>query len=293
MSNDFEDQGEEFEGQENQQLSAREQAFLNMVHQRKVVMEAAKNGTLSCMPGADGYADTQPAKNMVSGKLYHGADLLFIKEHQKENGFPTGEYIPIGMLNSAKQDIPDLYIRKGERGVSINLSEKIGEKEYDRNVRLFNVAQVNKPAALKQWVEQQHQKEREEYIEYGRTQYGSKWQPPEPKQKDAGPDVICTSTEPAKYLGQYLAAVSLGSKFKVSPEQAAEFAKNMEAVVYEKVGVSQKTGDPVTNPFSLAKISNEANQHCKDAIKDARIEAQKLEQPEQKLEQQQSRGVSR
>ena len=289
MSDNFEGQLDEFQ---NQQLSPKEQAFLNMVHQRKVITEAMKNGTLSCLPGKDGYADTSPALNLVSGKVYHGANLLYLKEHQKENGFPTGEYITAGMFDKARKDNPDLYIRKGEQGVSIYFSEKNEEsgKYEDKSVRLFNVAQTNKPWELKAWAEQQQQKEQEKYIEYMRTQYGDKWQPPEAKQKEAGPDVVCTSTEPAKYLGQYLAAVSMGSKFKASPEQVSEFSRNMEESLYEKVGVSAKSGQPVTNPFKLSKISNEASQHCRETIKAVRMETQKMEQPGQKLEQQQSRG---
>jgi hypothetical protein len=293
MSDNFENE----ELEEKKDLSPDERAFLNAINQRKVIMEALKNGTLSCLPGADGYADTQPAVNMVSENVYHGVNLLQLKEHQKENGFPTGEYITAGMFDKAKQDRPSLYIRKGEKGVSIHFSEKKetldanGKPEYEnKSVRLFNVAQASNPNALKNWVAQEKILERQEYTEYMRSHYGEKWQPPVQKPKEPGPEVTCTSTEPAKYLGQYLAAVSMGGKFKVSPEQAAEFTKNMETAVYEKVGVSKKTGEEITNPFKLSRISNEASQHCKDTIRDARIEAKKIEQPEQKLEQQQSRG---
>jgi len=123
-----------------------------------------------------------------------------------------------------------------------------------------------------------------------RRQYGEKWQPPEARQEKAAPEIACTSTEPAKYLGQYFAAVSLGGKFKATSEQAAQFAQKMEESLYEKIGVSQKTGEAITNPFKLSKICNEASQHCKETIKGVRMEARKAEQPEQKLEQQLQRG---
>ena len=150
--------------------------------------------------------------------------------------------------------------------------------------------QANKPWELKAWVEQNRQKEQKEYVEFMRTHYGEKWQPPEAKQKEAGPEIVCTSTDPAKYLGQYFAAVSMGGKFKASAEQAAQFAQKMEEALYEKVGINQRTGEPYSNPFKLSKICNEASQHCKETIKEHRMEARKQEQPEQKLEQQLSRG---
>ena len=273
------------------QLTSKEKAFLTLMHQRKVIMDALKNGSLSCLPGVDGYADTEPALNLVSEKKYHGTNMLFLKEHQKENKFPTAEYLTPASLDLMRKEKPDLYIRKGEHAVSLFVGEKneaIGEWE-DKNIRLFNVAQVNKPWEVKKWIEQNKQKEQHEYVEYMKTQYGDKWQPPEPKAKEPGPEIVCTTTEPAKYLGQSLAAVSLGGKFRASPEQAAEFTQKMDEMVYEKVGVSPKTGEPITNPFKLSKISNESSQYCKQISMEVRM-GQKQEQPDQKLEQQQSQG---
>ena len=282
---------DEFEERESP-LSQKEIAFLNTLHQRKVITEAMKNGSLCCLPGADGYADTQGAVNMVSGKFYHGVNVLYLKEHQRENKFPTAEYITAAQFDIARGDKPDLYIRKGEKGVSIHFSEKnedTGEWE-DKSVRLFNAAQANKPWELKAWVEQNQQKEQKTHAEFMRTHFGESWQPAVPVQKETVPEIVCTSTEPATYLGQYLAAVSLGTKFKASAEQAVQFVQKMEDALYEKAGINQKTGEPFSNPFKLSKICNEASYHCKETIKEARMEIRKLQQPEQKMEQQQTRG---
>jgi hypothetical protein len=78
---------------ESQGKTPAEQAFLTAVHQRNVIAEALKNGSLSCLPGKDGYADTSPAVNIANGTRYHGANLLCLKENQKQNGFPTAEYV--------------------------------------------------------------------------------------------------------------------------------------------------------------------------------------------------------
>jgi len=264
----------------------KEEAFRTASQQVITITEALKAGKLSCLPGEDGFADTKPAVNLVSGSFYHGTDLLFLKEHQKENGFPSAEYITYRQIENAKKDNPDLFIRKGQKGVSIYVSE-VNEKTdeaYVKNYRLFNVAQLNKPSVMKEWAEQQQQKELQEKLEFMQKQYGTNYKLPEPSQKKPGPEIVCSSTEPAKYLGQYLAAVSMGGKFKASEEQAAEFAQKLEGSLLEKMENGR------INPFKFDKISVEASQHCKEAIRDARIEARKAEQ-QQEQTQSHKRGM--
>jgi hypothetical protein len=270
----------------------RDESFKNAVYQRFVVSKAMKEGTLACLPGADGYADTGAAVNIVNGTHYHGDTLLVLKAHAKEHGFPTAEYVTHAQLEKAKQDKPDLMIRKGEKGISIYFNSKNENGNYEiKTARLFNVAQTTKPWEIKDWAAQQQQKEEQRKLEYLKTQYGSNYQPPEKKQKEAGPvEIVCTSTEPAKYIGQYLAAVSFGSKFKVSQEQAAEFSKNMGEALFEKIGKSPSTGEPVTDPFKLSKISDAANKECVEIMKQIKMDAQKIDTPEQKREQTQGRG---
>jgi len=258
----------------------KEEAFLNALHQRKVITDAMKAGNLSCMPRADGFADTTPAVNLVNGTNYHGLNLLILKEHTRENGFPAAEYLTSEQIQKAKEVNPAISIRQGQKGVSIYVSEKneeTGDWE-NKSFRLFNVAQTNKPKELKIYAEQKQQEKLAEKEAYLQTQYGSGFKL-EPKKKETGPDVVCSSAEPEKYLAQYLAAVSMNSKFKVNPEQAAEFAQKMENTLYTKMANGH------TNPFVLSKISNEASSLCKDFIKETKMEARKLEQPQQELTQ--------
>jgi len=293
-----------FESQEEEkELSPKEQAFMNAVHQRKVVAEAIKNGVLSCLPGKDGYADTTPAKNVLKqDKFYHGATLLYLKEHQRQNGFPTGEYITYDKIEQAKkEDKLDLYINKGQKGVSLHIREKndVTGNFEDKHIRLFNIAQLNKPWEIKKWAEKQLEKDEQERIEYMKTYKGSNWEPEPKKPKEPGPEIVCNSTEPEKYLAQYFAAVSMGSKFKVSPEQAAEFSEKMINALYAPMEPSvnketgeikppprnKTTGEIATNPFSLERISIKANEECKTFMRDLRIQTQNQNQPEQKQEQ--------
>ena len=257
-----------------------EQAFWNAVHQRKVVADALKAGTLSCLPGADGYADTAPAVNLTTGTRYHGANLLFLKEFQKQNGFPTAEYMTAEAV--AKSGIP---IRKGEKGVTVSFQSKNDETgEWEKkNVKLFNVAQTARPWDVKKYAENFMQEKAAEKLEFLKSQYSASYKPPEPREKQSAPEIRCSSTEPEKYLGQFLAAVSMGGKFKASPEQAKEFSQKMEASLFEKMENQH------TNPFKLSKICSAAGEVCKDTIREVRNP--KIERTqEQKLERTQSRA---
>ena len=264
MSDEF-DPGAENEEQRN--WSPQEKAFLAQMHQRKVVAAALEKGTLSCLPGKDGYADTAPAHNVTTGTHYHGATLLQLKEFQKEKGFPTAEFVTFDA--ATKAGVP---IRKGQTGVSIAFSAKndLGEWE-NKTARLFNIAQTASPAALKKWAEAEKEA-------YQKSQYGEQYEAPKPGPRKEGPVIACSSTEPEKYLGEYLAAVSMGGKFKVSPEQAAEFGEKLNGALHAKM----ENGH--SNPFVLSRISNAAGDHCKEVIKEVRKDQRMAN------EQQQSQG---
>jgi len=294
-------------------LSPKEKAFreavINATFQRKVVADAIKNGTLACLPGADGYADTTPAVNiMTPQKPYHGDTQLFLKAFQKQeqNGFPTAEYVTYHQIDKCRESGVDVYVRQGQKGVSLLISEKkeeAGDWET-KKIRLFNVAQLNSPKLIKDWAEKQIAEQAKKDLEYKQMQYGSGYKPPEAKPKEPGPEIVCTSTEPEKYLGQYLAAVSMGSKFKVSPEQSAEFSEKMVKALYvpmeprrnEQTGevkpppLNKETGQPITDCFSLEKISRAANKECVEFMRNLGMAAQKQNQPVQKQEQTQSIG---
>jgi hypothetical protein len=258
-----------------QERTPEEEAFISAVRQQKAITKALIEGNLSCLPGEDGFADTQPAINLINGSFYHGINLLVLKDHQKQNGFPTAEYVAEKQLDNIKKisDYADISIRQGEKGISIvfdKLNEETGEWE-PASVKLFHVAQFNKPVAMKEWV-------RQEKLEYLQSQYGTNYQLPEPTQKAPGSVIGCSSTEPEKYLGQYFAAVSLGGKFKASKEQAAEFAQKLEN------SLSERMENGFTNPFILSRISDKANEYCKEVIKYFRTEKMKAEQDEEKEE---------
>jgi hypothetical protein len=264
-------------GVQPQERSPEEKAFLAAVHQRKVIADALKGGKLSCLPGADGYADTAPAVNIANGTRYHGANLLHLKEFQKEHGFPTAEYVTQDAVQQS--GIP---LRKGEHGIDISFSvrnEESGEWEH-RAAKLFNIAQSAKPWELKKWAANQVEERIQEKQEFLKSQFGESYQAPGQVRREPGPEITCTSTEPEKYLGQFLAAVSMGSKFKVDSKQAAAFSENFERALFTKM----ENGH--TNPFSLSKICNAASDYCKGFIKEVRQE----QRTEREQRQEMSRG---
>ena len=267
---------------------AKNQAFINMRSQRKVVLNAIQNGSLSCLPGPDGFADTQPALNITNGNYYHGANLLYLKDHQKKNGFPTAEYLTEYQIEKAAAEKPELKLKKEEKGVFLHWEEK-NEQTGDwekKSTLVYNVAQV---PGIKEYITEKKQEEFQKYIEKKQIDYPG-WEPKEPKQTKPGPVIECSSAEPEKYLGQYLAAISLGGKFKVTPEQSAEFSKNMEKALTE----IQENGYPDIS--KLSKISNAANQYSIDVKREVRMLEQKEEYKLNKTQEQtleQTQGMKR
>ena len=234
-----------------------EKAFLNALHQRKVITEALKEGSLSCLPGADGYADTAPAVNIANGTHYHGANLLQLKEFQKQNGFPTAEFVT---AEAAKQSgLPKV---PGVGGCDISFSSKNEAGAWEqKSVTLYNIAQCAEPEKLKEWAAAQMEAKAQERQEYLKKTLGDSYKEFKPKEQKAGPEIECKSTDPEKYLGAYLAAVSSGGKFKATPEQAKEFAGKLENSLFEKMENGR------SNPFKLGKICNAASVECKEVLK--------------------------
>jgi hypothetical protein len=238
-----------------------ELAFLNAARQQKAVVGSIKSGTMPCLPDASGYADTAPAVNIVDGKQYSGAALLLLKKHQNDNRFPTAEYISDEQIEKARHDRPQISIKQGEEGISIFFNikdESSGGGLESKYVRLFNVAQTNNPWEVKAWANGQRQ-EKIEFLQKA----------PETKQK-SGPEIVCSSSDPAKYLGQYFAAVTMGRPFKASPEIAAQFAQKMEASLTQTIDKGH------INPFQLSKISNEASLYCKDYMAELKIQDRRM-----------------
>ena len=209
----------------------------------------------------------------MTGTRYHGANLLYLKDFQKRNGFPTAEYATGEAIQ--KSGIP---IRQGEKGVSINVST-LDEKTNtwdNKTVHLFNVAQTTRPWEFKAYAEKLTAEKEQEKQAFLKNQYGDSYRPREKAEQKPGPEITCGSTEPERYLAQYLAAVSTGGAFKVSPQQAAEFSQKMTDRIYER-----NIENTHTDPFKLSKICNAAGVQCREIIKEIKQPQHKQEQTQQ------------
>jgi hypothetical protein len=238
-----------------QQLSAEDRYVKNVLWQRKVVMDALNNGKLACLPNERGFADTQPAVNLINNTTYNGTTFLYLKEVQRQQGFPTAEFVTREQIEKAGEARgKQAYIERGQKGITIPYKERdktTGEWE-PKHQTLYNIAQLTNPEVVRSYArEVQQEKERNgrAWAEQNGKTLRAPWHENE---------VQCTSSEPKEYLGQYLTAVSFGARFKVSRGQAAEFTGKTEKLIFEP----SQTGKP--NPMNLLKLSNEAGAYSKE-----------------------------
>jgi hypothetical protein len=226
-------------------------AIINAKHDRKQFIAALDAGTLACLPGKNGLADTQPARNAVNRTTYHGSSQILLKIFQNQNGFPTAEYCTFDQVEKAANFSGQRAgITKGAKGIT--LSFRINNEQ--KSVRLFNVAQVNNPEAVRAYADHLSQ-DREAYL---KEKYGDRYRPREEPVK--GPAITCSSSDPDAYLGQYLTAVSLERPFRASSQQAAEFAQKTKDFMFQR----NKAGH--INPFNLSRLGNKASSYCKAMI---------------------------
>jgi hypothetical protein len=180
-----------------QPISEKEQIYDMAQEQLRAVSAAIAAGTHPCLPDSEGSTDTRPAVNILSGKAYSGASLLFLKDHALRNGFPTAEYIPEESLEAA-----GVRPKQGQQPVSISHGKP--NEPPVRNV--YNIAQLE----------------------------GAEKIPARQPGRSDGPPVPCSGTEPVLYLAGYFAACALGRAYSVSAPQADRFRENFRSSVSGK-----------------------------------------------------------
>jgi hypothetical protein len=232
-------------------VSQNDLAIISAKHDRKQFIAALDSGSLACLPDKNGFADTQPARNAVNRTTYRGSSQLLLKIFQKQNGFPTAEYCAFDQVEKAANFTGQrTHLIKGSKGVTLNFQIN-GEQ---KSVRLFNIAQVNNPEAIRAYADHLAHN-REEYL---KQKYGDQRRPAEKPAK--GPAIACSSSDPDVYLGQYLIAVSLERPFRASRQQAAEFAQKTKDFIFER----NEAGH--INPFNLNRLGSRASNYCKAMI---------------------------
>lgn len=235
-------------------------AILRAKTERKLFMDSMNGGTLPCLPRENGFADTEPAKNLITGTVYHGVNAILLKDLQVRQGYPTAEYVTVQALDKVNQKLnlgfkDQVHIKKGEKGFFINFKDN--KTNEIKSFALFNLAQVSDPQKIRDYAAVREYEHREA-IKQRMAEAGKEYVPYSTKKE--GGIIKCSSTKPEEYIGQYLAAVSSGSQFKVSEAQAESFKKNTELFLFEK----SENGS--INPFKLNILSAQANKYCKDFL---------------------------
>lgn len=245
-------------------------SITNAKTNRKHFMDALADGTLACLPGANGMADVSDVKNVVNGTKYKGMTTLFLKNFSRINGFPTNEYMTVQQLEKVNMEksIPweeRLKIKKGSHGINIDFSvpkrdengNEVKDPETGKTVnekitaKLFNIAQVENPEKLIEWSKEQSQAR----YEYAKARAGDKWH--EPKNDKVREVVKATSSEPARYLAEYFDAMEKGKNFTASKEIVEGFKTRTEEYVWErKKGEERK---PHVNPYRLNMLGYKAS----------------------------------
>jgi len=232
-------------------ITPQDTAIIQAKTERKAIIAALDSGTLACLPGKDGFADTQAATNVVNNTLYHGSSQLILKEFQHRNGFPTAEYCTQEQIEKASNHAgKKIYIKNGSHGVTLNFLIE-GEQ---KSVRLFNLAQIQNPEGIKSYAVFLAEN-RENYL---KERYGNNYHPS--TVTGTGTTITCSSTKPDVYLGEYLAAISTNGKFRASPEQAAEFSAKTKEFIFTR----NEAGH--INPFNLSRLGGQASKYCKEIL---------------------------
>ena len=245
---------------------------------RKLLTQRAQAGTLCCLPDANGNIDTTAVKNPVTGYTLTGLNQILAKQFVKDNNAPTPECVTFEQVQAAGTRL--LAGIHGFSTITLDKNNELSSTRYFSPAQTVNPEKIAELVALNQEKRAQYKEARLERAAQLQTERGGgsagfygvhtgTFQRARPEISE----ITCTSVTPAGYIGQYLAAVASGAKFSATKEQAAKFAENLEHTLYER----NENGH--TNPFKLIKISNEANQICKETLKQEYQRLQKKAAP--------------
>lgn len=206
---------------------------------RRTLVDAAKAGTLCCMPNEDGIVDTAPAVNPTHNyNMFGGINQLLAKQYAKNNNFEslyfitknwikangynllpkakTFPFLPKKTLSESSYDVLYVHISHIEYGEKI-----INDKPYGKDLSSYGYEEPSTQTI--------------------------------PVIKNSKETVCCSSSIPEEYLGRYLAAICSGAKFSVNQEYAQAFAQKFIDAICEK------NEDEHTDLYKIETISKEIN----------------------------------
>lgn len=215
---------------------------------RKTLVDAAKDGTLCCIPNEDGNVNTVPAANPTNNHMFEGINQLLAKQYAKNNNFEslyfiTKSWIKANGYNLLSNAKPFPFLP--------NPKQRPFKSSY--NVLYVHISQI------------EHGEKIITDKSYGEdlTSYGYEIPSTQkvPIIKNNIQEIICSSSHPEKYLGEYLAAIQCGAKFIATQERAQAFVQEFIDAIHEK---NEKRH---TDIFKIESISEEAKNICKQILK--------------------------
>ena len=231
-------------------------------------LSALNEGKLPCQPGEHtkegSYCDTWPAQNMIWGNRYHGINGLLAKVEQYEKGYKTGDYLT---AEAAKQAY-DFYGNKHAlsmdgvpllKGNAEPFVIMIADRGMPKFIPLYNIDAFGDPQAIREFAAHLRE-QKQEYVKGQKEAAGLTYYESGPKSRDNGV-VVCKSTEPAAFIGQWEAACSTGKGFKATPEQNAAFIKACNEYINQPMENGQQN-----KSYRLTKLMNEAGKYSKEFI---------------------------
>ncbi len=194
------------------------------------ILSWMENGTAPFLPNKDGIIDTHGIRSGSSGRLFKGMNQILAKGYLNEMGKDDDKIVTFKQAKDAQT-----FVKKGEKGFSLSVYD--AEKNQSNVYYYFPLSATANPEKI---IPSLNPKAPHSFY-----------------QNDVK-TVECNDSNPEKYLGKYLMAVTIGAEFKASPEVIEQFKKEYTQEI--KQGISDKK---YTRIFELG---NKASASCKEEL---------------------------
>jgi hypothetical protein len=215
----------------------------------------ASEEALSFSEERDIHLAHKAVRSAETGRVFRGTNQLLAQISLKEIGSPESEIITYQQARNR-----DTFIKKGSS--HFTLTSYDAEKKESIAYRYFSVTAVADQKKL-----------------------------PALSERPANNIVVvsCSDTEPEKYLGKYLTAVSLDACFETDVKTMRAFKANLEKDLEKSFAEGRHT--------RVFELGNKASEICRDTMRDmfredkSREQNQRERSPQHKESRQQSRDA--
>ncbi len=232
-------------------------------HNAKMIREAMENGTAPFLPNEKGEIVARPIYNANTGYCINAKDLIPLQIVARNN--PAADYSTI-VATKNSIDAAQTSVKAGEKGFFYNFKREdgsIGTTQFFFPEQTEHPERVIDAASKKiSATQNKHRKNGENAQVRG--------------------SVEITSPDAEEYLAKYVAACKTHSSLKCAPEVAAEFKKNLSAVLDNQFA---KKGEFKREVGNLGKLLFNADKKSVEIVRQINAESRETEQrksPEKK-----------